>query len=274
MKPWTLPILSIALPTVVGLACSSETTNGGVDSADASSPDSGITNADAAADTGTRGLVEWRPLGELPVDNLVLSPTLDPLVSIGPQPFAPDAQLDRFIFRDSPAKTPSVSVPIDDGMFLLTQTHGNRLRAEIWIGWPDTQPNEGVFVSIIGVNEAGEEIQALLTPLTEASLVIDGIRWIRFAGTIEQRLYGLGVLIVQNISTDVVWANGPVVVPVVSNFLNDGEPRAWAPSIQTTRVSESWAPLVRYVHEWAERHAKDNLQRPLQSPQRRPIRRR
>ena len=242
--------------------------------ADAEPPDQGFPDSGVVPDTGPdagrvdRTLTEFRPLGTLPVENLVLSPMLDTFSAMGPASIT-GGLLPRVILPASATETPAVQIPADGGMFLFTQTHGARLLAEIWVGIPESVDNVTVLVGLIAVTSAGREVQIPLELDEGSERGIDGISWRRYASILEERLYGTAALLVQNESSGAVFAQGPVVIAITSNVATTDGPKRTAPIVRSQPVSAAWQPFARQIGEWSKRLVEDNLQLPERERDRR-----
>ena len=239
---------------------------GPTDPPDLGPPDLGVPDLgppDTGPDAGRvdRTLTEFRPLGTLPSGNLVLSPTMDGFSAVGPRSFR-TGFAERFTLRQSPTDTPVVRIGGQDGLFLLTQTHGTPLVAEIWVAPANGNDLTGVAVGLIAVIGAGREVQIPMVETPEDTIERDGLQWRRYAATVNERLYGNAAMIVQNEGNNQLWIGGPAVVAIQSDLVGTGARLRPAPAVVSRNLSPAWAPLAAHIRNWSDRQMKDNLKLP------------
>lgn len=242
-----------------------------VGDADSTAADVGFDGGidDLGPDVGRvdRTLVELLPLGTLPVENLVLSPTFDTFSAVGPRSLRGQL-LSRFTLRRAPTDTAAVRIASNNGLFQPTQTHGNRLQIEIWVGRPEGQPASNVSVALFAVSEAGLEVELDVPAVGEQTQILDGVEWQRFAATSDQRLFGVGALVVENNSGIPLLVTGPSVVEFRAGLIEDDGASPPGPVVRVQPVSEHFKPVARFIQEWTYRQMRENLQ----APQRKPLR--
>ena len=206
---------------------------GGISEPDASEPadGGGISEPDASEaadgggisepDAGTlplRTLLPVHLMGEAPLDNLVIAPDFDPAIGHW---YGDGAQ---GMYVQTLPRTPVPGLPVlklgFTGRLAEFYSVGNlrggstTLLASMWVG-RDVSDTASLLVdfAVQGLTPTGSVDEAFaLAPEPETEQTLDGIRWIRYSGKIEQGLLGLGMVTISGYRSTNLYIHAPVVL--------------------------------------------------------------
>lgn len=214
-----IPVLALAVLPFLLAACPEPGGGGGGVS------DAGPVDAGAAEDAGppARVLVERRLFGDMPLDNRVLDPNLT-LTGYGWFVLNPAGTAQIPALRQAFAHTPTGQGVLavekgratSAGVVVAGLARGGRgpLEVSVWVGRPKgPQADEPPAVSIAGYDPASAaDVATDLAVDAEASAILDGTVWRRYAVRLEGGLAGWTLLTVEDHAAAKLLLTGPAVV--------------------------------------------------------------
>lgn len=227
---------------------------------DVGPPDAGFPVDLGPADSGVtrdlgppaRTLVTRRVMGETPLNNLVMNPLFDTTSALRPATSNGQSPARLFLPR-TPTGTPVARIEGPETLALFVQSDAGPLEATIWLGWEGLTPPSPLGVFIVGLGTTRFQTGAELTvdPATERT--IDGITWVQYGGTIQDRMLGHALLTVQA-ATGTVYVCGPVVVPQPSAVI--GAPNELRIARPLTLEPALRAELEAIIERWSSEHGR------------------
>lgn len=196
------------------------------------SDDAGFPEPDAGVEP-VRRLIEYRILGDSPVDNLVISPNFD-LFTSGWFAFSLDGQsysdIARYYLQGTPTKQPALGSSAQAGTAIIgtARSTNGPLVTSVWIGY---QAGEDVRftaqASLLGTDATGQQVAFDLTPDESSRTVSGDYVWVRYQGMAPEGPVGFVQLYIQESRSTRVYVTGPVIVPMLERSFSGAqlEPR-------------------------------------------------
>lgn len=229
-----------------------------------------------------REVVEFRLMGEMPVDNKVKDPVFTSLNRAYTWVAAPASgqgfstvRAHRAVFSSTPAKAPVMAIPKEDNAASFgVAVYGEVMFAaephklSVWIGRSGltlgaTGPRASVGVYGFEPSRPLDYYSVSLQQAAEPPVLIDGVTWWRFEGVFEG-LAGYGYLVITDTNDSPLYIHAPTLAKIPAAPGASVKVQAMSPTPASAAASAKLDALASFLR--AKREQPKNQDRPSPLP--------